>query len=128
MPDPFDTSTTLSASFGGEIVWRPTPEHIERAHLTAFMRQHGVADFDELMRRSTSDVAWFTDAVFKYLDIQFHQPYSQVMDLSAGIQFPKWCVDGKMNIVHNLLDKYQSTVTSDQSSVISNQLSVVSNW
>ena len=23
-------------TFGGDIVWRPTREHIERAHLTAF--------------------------------------------------------------------------------------------
>ena len=82
MSELFDTSTALSASFGGEIVWRPTPAHVERAHLTAFMRQHGIADFNELMQRSTQDVAWFTDVVLKYLDIQFYQPYSQVVDLS----------------------------------------------
>jgi len=92
--------------FGGEIVWRPTPEGIERAHLTAFMWRHGIHDFDELMRRSTGDVAWFTDAVLKYLDVRFKVPYSQVVDLSEGIQFPKWCVGGRMNIVHNLMDKY----------------------
>jgi acetyl-CoA synthetase len=93
-------------TFGGDIVWRPTAEYIERAHLTAFMREHGIEDFGELMSRSTSDVAWFTDAILKYLDIQFYEPYSRVVDLSAGIQFPKWCVDGKMNIVHNCVDKY----------------------
>ena len=94
-------------NFGGDIVWRPTQEYIERAHLTAFMRQHGIEDFDELMSRSTWDVAWFTDAVLKYLDIQFYEPYSQVVDLTEGIQFPKWCVGGKMNIVHNCVDKYR---------------------
>src|SRR5512138_1270350 len=93
-------------TFSGDIVWRPTQEYIERAHLTAFMREHGIKDFAELMSRSTSDVAWFTDAVLKYLDIQFYEPYSQVVDLSEGIQFPKWCVGGKMNIVHNCLDKW----------------------
>ncbi|HEY5903394.1 MAG TPA: AMP-binding protein [Anaerolineales bacterium] len=98
MPESFD--------FGGEIVWRPTPEFIERAHLTEFMRRHGVADFAELMERSTSDVPWFTDAVLKYLDIRFQEPYSQVVDLSHGIQLPEWCVGGRMNIVFNLLDKY----------------------
>ncbi len=118
MSEPFDTSTALSASFGGEIVWRPTPAHIERAHLTAFMRQHGIADFTELMQRSTQDVAWFTDAVLKYLDIQFYQPYSQVVDLSGGIQFPRWCVDGNMNIVHNLLDKYQSSRAADRLAMV----------
>ena len=97
---------TEQFSFGGEIVWKPTPEHIEHANLTAFMRKHGIQDFEELMQKSTSDVAWFTDAVLKYLDIQFYEPYSSVVDLSHGIQFPKWCVNGKMNIVHNCVDKW----------------------
>ncbi|MBN2117405.1 MAG: AMP-binding protein [Anaerolineales bacterium] len=105
-------------TFSGEIVWRPTAEYIERAHLTAFMREHGIKDYAELMSRSTSDVAWFTDAVLKYLDIQFYEPYSKVVDVSEGIQFPKWCVDGKMNIVHNCVDKYQRLAVSDQLSVL----------
>jgi acetyl-CoA synthetase len=104
-------------TFGGDIVWRPTREHIERAHLTAFMRQHGIDSFDALMKRSTEDVAWFTDAVLKYLNIEFYEPYSQVVDLSAGVQLPKWCVGGRMNVVHNCVDKYQSSVISDQCSV-----------
>lgn len=93
-------------TFGGEIVWRPSAEYLERAHLTAFMGQHGLRDFDALMQRSTKDVAWFSEAVLKYLDVQFYEPYRQVVDLSGGIRLPKWCVGGKMNIVHNLLDKY----------------------
>ncbi len=104
--------------FGGPIVWRPTPEHIERAHLTAFMKAHGIASFDELMQRSTEDVAWFTDAVLRYLDIRFQQPYTQVVDLSRGIQFPNWCVDGQLNITTNCLDKYQNTPTADQPALI----------
>ncbi len=111
-------------TFGGDIVWRPTSEHIEHANLTAFMRTQGIKDFEELMRKSTSDVAWFTDAIFKYLDIQFYEPYSKAVDLSDGIQFPKWCVNGKMNIVHNCVDKYQSSVISEPPSGTS-QLSVV---
>ena len=70
--------------FGGQIVWRPSPEYIERAHLTCFMRQHNIKDFDELMRRSTQDVTWFTGALLDYLDIRFYYPYTSVMDLSQG--------------------------------------------
>ena len=40
------------------------------------------------------------------LDIQFYKPYSRVVDLTEGKPWAKWCVDGEMNIVHNLLDKY----------------------
>ena len=93
-------------TFGGEIVWRPTDEYIERSHLTRFMRQHGIGSYEELQARSTADVAWFTDAVLKYLDIRFRVPYSRVVDLSGGIEWPRWCVDGRMNIVDNCVDKW----------------------
>lgn len=109
---------TDSFEFGGQIVWRPTPEHIERANLTRFMRAHDIAGFNALMRRSTTDVAWFTDAVLKFLDIQFYSPYTQVVDVSAGIQFPRWCVGGRMNIVHNMLDKRMGTPDSGMPAVM----------
>jgi acetyl-CoA synthetase len=104
--------------FAGPIVWEPSQEDIENARLTEFMRAHQIADFDELMQRSTEDVAWFTDAVLKFLKIEFAQPYSEVVDLSKGIEWPAWCVDGRMNIVHNCLDKYIGTETEQAIAVV----------
>ena len=104
--------------FGGAVVWEPGPETIERAHLTQFMRQHSLPNFEALMDRSTDDVAWFTEALLEYLDIQFSQPYSKVLDLSEGIAWPKWCVDGRMNIVTNCLDKYEGAGTDSQPALI----------
>jgi acetyl-CoA synthetase len=99
MPEDFD--------FGGEIAWRPTPDYTQHSHLRRFMQTHGLANFDELLARSTGDVAWFTDAVLKYLDIRFSRPYTQVVDLSRGIAWPRWCVGGELNITTSCLDKYQ---------------------
>ena len=104
--------------FGGEIVWEPTPDHIEKAHLTAFMRQHGIPDFDALMQRSTEDVSWFTDAVLKYLKIEFYKPYIKVANFEKGIQWAEWCVGGQMNIVHNCVDKYMGTPTEHAAAFI----------
>jgi acetyl-CoA synthetase len=104
--------------FGGEIIWRPSSEQVQQANLTGFMKLHGIETFDELMKRSTEDVAWFTDALLKYLNIEFYEPYEQVVDLSKGIAWPQWCVNGKMNIVHNCLDKYMGTPTEKQSALI----------
>lgn len=103
---------------GGPIVWQPSPETVERAHLTRFMRQHDLPSFDALMKRSSEDVAWFTEAVLHYLDIRFRQPYDEVVDLSRGIAWPEWCVGGRMNIVDNCLDKYRATPTENQAAVI----------
>ena len=106
-------------SFGGEIVWRPTPDYIERAHLTRFMRAHGIADYAELMARSTADVAWFTDAVLRFLDIRFHVPYFQVLDLSGGIEWPRWCAGGRLNIADNCVDKWAADpATRDRPAII----------
>ena len=99
--------------FGGPIVWRPDPNTFEQTHLGRFMRQHNIANFDELMERSTQDVAWFTRAVLDYLDIRFYTAYTEVVDLSNGIAWPRWCVGGEMNIVHNCLEKRLGTPEAD---------------
>ncbi|MFW9814046.1 MAG: AMP-binding protein [Candidatus Thorarchaeota archaeon] len=82
------------------------------------MELYKIETFDQLLQRSTQDVAWFTDAVLKFLDIQFYEPYSTVVDLSQGIAWPIWCVGARMNIVHNCLDKYIGTSVENQRALI----------
>ena len=66
------------------------------------------------MRRSTTDIAWFWDTVLCDLEIGFYKPYSRVVDLSEGKPWARWCIDGEMNIVHNMLDKYAGTSTDER--------------
>ena len=61
-------------AFGGEIAWRPTPEYRERSRLAAFMARHGIANYDDLLRRSIEDPEWFWPAVFDDLGIEFYDP------------------------------------------------------
>lgn len=109
---------TPSFEFGGEIVWRPTEQVIERSRLKQFCDLHGLQSLDELQQKSTSDIAWFTEAVFEYLDIRFSQPYEKVVDLSKGIEWPEWCVGGRLNIVTNCIDKYLGTPTEEQPALV----------
>jgi len=105
-------------TFPGNIIWSPSAKDIENAHLTKFIRKHGLKDFGDLMHRSADDIAWFTEAILEYLDIEFYQPYTQVVDLSQGYAWPKWVVEGKMNIVHNCLDKYIGSPTEHRLALI----------
>jgi acetyl-CoA synthetase len=100
--------------FNQPIVWRPNEEYLQRSRLKRFMDRHGLATFEELMERSTTDIAWFWEATFEDLGIEFYEPYTQVVDLSRGIQWPEWCVGGKLNIVHNCLDKWMDTPTQNR--------------
>jgi acetyl-CoA synthetase len=95
--------------FGGEFVWHPSPELIAQSNLQRFIDKHRLGSYGELMRKSTTDIAWFWDTVLRELDIQFYQPYSQIVDLSEGKPWAKWCVNGEMNVAHNMLDKYAGT-------------------
>ncbi len=66
------------------------------------------------MRRSTTDIAWFWDTVLRDLEVQFYEPFSRIVDLSEGKPWARWCVDGEMNIVHNMLDKYAGTPVDER--------------
>jgi acetyl-CoA synthetase len=83
-----------SFPFEQTIVWQPNPQWIKNSNLNKFMADYKFKNYDQLFSQSVDDIAWFWDAVIKDMDIQFYKPYKQVVDLSKGLQFPRWCVDG----------------------------------
>jgi len=89
-----------------DFAWTPTPDYIEQANVTRFMRAHGIGDFHELVRRSQDDVEWFWDAVVKDLDIAFSPPYTRVLDQSRGIEWPRWFSGGRVNLTTNCIDRH----------------------
>ncbi|HKZ55845.1 MAG TPA: AMP-binding protein [Anaerolineales bacterium] len=102
----------------GPIVWRPSPDVIEKANLTRFMHQHGLPSFQSLLERAQADVAWFTEATLRFLDIRFRRPYSQVLDPSLGPAWPRWCVGADMNIVESCLDRHLATPAEHQLALV----------
>jgi acetyl-CoA synthetase len=88
------------------IVWSPTPEVVERANVTRFMRANDIATEEELIRRSTEDVEWFWDAVVRDLDIPFLEPYTSVLDTSRGVEWATWFGGGSVNLAHACVDRW----------------------
>ncbi|MEP7341980.1 MAG: AMP-binding protein [Acidobacteriota bacterium] len=106
-------------SIAQPVAWTPSEEVIAQAQLTRFLRFSGLGTFDELQRRSTEDVAWFTEQLLAFLDVQFDKPYSQILDLSRGIEWPRWCVGGQLNITKSCLDRWaDNDATAHQFAVI----------
>lgn len=101
-----------------EVVWKPTSEYIEKANITRFMKKHNIKDYDDLIKKSTEDIGWFWDSVMKDLNIEWFEPYTKVYDDSQGIQWTKWFVDGKINIVHNTLDRHAKSNKKDNIAII----------
>ncbi len=109
-----ESASADSFPFGQDVVWQPDPETVAASNLQQFMDAQNVSSIEALHEWATEDVGRFWAAVMEDLDIEFYEPYDQIVDLSDAPQFPKWCVGGSMNIVHNLLDKWQDTPRATQ--------------
>jgi acetyl-CoA synthetase len=99
------------------VVWSPSPQDVEGANVTRLLRAHGIDDYDELLRRSIDDIGWFWDAVVHDLDIEFFEPYSDVFDLSGGIEWTTWFTGATVNLVHQCVDRWAAR-TPDAPAVI----------
>src|SRR6266545_3425121 len=95
-----------------EVVWRPTPEIVERANVTRLMRRGGVADYPELLRRSWEDPEWFWPLVVEDLGLEFSTPWERVLDESRGPEWATWFVGGKVNIAWNCVHRWRSDRTA----------------
>ncbi|WP_121821924.1 AMP-binding protein [Halostella salina] len=108
-----------------EVVHTPSEEFVESANVTQFMREHGIDDYDELIRRTTTEVEgveasgvdWFWDEIVDYLDVDFFEPYDTVRDDSEGPQFTDWYPGGTTNIAHNTLDRHAAIDSGTRNSV-----------
>ena len=89
-----------------QIVWRPTPEYVERARITRLMRRLGVSTLAELQRRSVDDPEWYWRGVIDDLGIRFTKPFSRVLDATRGAAWPRWFPDGRLNFADNCLDRH----------------------
>src|SRR5439155_7909596 len=105
-------------TYVGEVVCRTTQKQMKHSRLKQFMNAHEIAGFDELLERSNKDIGWFWEAVLKDLQVEFYEPYSQVVDVSGGMPWARWCVGGKLNAVHNALDKWMNTLIERRAALI----------
>jgi len=101
-----------------DIVFRPSKQMVEQANVTRFMRKHGIATYDELIERTSRDNVWFWDVVTEDLGIEWFKRYHTVRDTSAGIPWTKWYLGGKINIVHNCLDRHAKGARRDKPAVV----------
>ena len=105
----------------GEIVHEPSAEFTESTNVHAFMQEHGIEDYDELIARTCGEVEgveqsgieWYWDELVEYLDIEFYEDYDEVRDDSDGPQFTDWYPGGKINVAHNTVDRHAEAETAD---------------
>lgn len=103
---------------GEAAAWTPGEAEIERSRLTRFMRAQGIDTLEGLHRRAIDDPEWYWRAVVEDLEIEFSTPFSAVADYSGGKEFPRWFVDGKVNLGGNCVDRWIERGQADKAAVI----------
>ena len=98
--------------------WVPTPSDVAQSNLTAFLQRVGAPDCETLLERADADPAWLMHEVFGFCDFRFYQPYAQLLDVSRGIEWARWCVGGTTNIVLNCLDRHRGTPVWEQTFLV----------
>lgn len=91
-----------------EVAWRPTRQYIENANVGRLLAHYGVSTIDELRAAAVADIARFWELVVEDLAIPFAEPYEQVMDDSAGIEWTKWFTGGRINMTAVCVDRWAS--------------------
>ena len=93
--------------------WTPDPATAAATNVGRFQAEHGIATFDDLVRRSIDEPEWFWDAVVRFLGLHFDTPYTQVLDTSDGIPWAKWFVGGRCNVTSMCVDAHADDHTAD---------------
>lgn len=88
-----------------ELAWYPDDTLINNANITLFNRKHGLADIEELHKKSINDPQWFYESLLNELEVTWHEPYTELLNTQNGIAFPEWFSKGKTNLVHYTIEK-----------------------
>src|SRR2546426_846397 len=108
----------MSETGKSEIIWRPTPDYVERSRIARFMRSQRIGSLEELQRRSVDDPEWYWDAVVRDVGVRWTRPYTRVLDASRGIQWPRWFPGGLLNFADNCVDKNLDAGRGDKPAII----------
>jgi acetyl-CoA synthetase len=112
-------STPNGSGTWSEYAYVPSREQIGSARVTALMKRVGAGSLDELRERSVADPAWFWSTVVEDLDIPFLQPPTTILDDSAGAEWARWFVDGRINATSACVDRWAADPrTADQPAII----------
>ncbi|HKU16409.1 MAG TPA: acetoacetate--CoA ligase [Steroidobacteraceae bacterium] len=94
-----------------EPIWSPSPERIERARLTRFMRfvreryQAPVPDYATLHRWSVEFPEKFWSAVWDFGEIRAQARATQIIEDGNRMPGARWFIDARFNYAENLLPR-----------------------
>ena len=100
------------------MVWKPPKEVVENSNVYNVVRELGLRDYDEFVKKSIEDYEWFWGWLPSKLNIKWFKDFERVMDTSQGVEWTKWYIGGRINASYNVLDKHMDTPTERRTAFI----------
>lgn len=116
--------------------WFPEQEFIETTNIFKLMQTLGFEQLDDFHQWSVTNYADFWQTMVEKLGIKFDKNYEKIVDVSRGIETPRWLPGAELNIVNSCFKAQGSdvaviysnhndeikTVTYDELNALSNRV------
>src|SRR5687767_7047320 len=111
------TVSQLSAQEGDhQEFYYPPEELVQSSNIMAYTRDKGFDNIDELYAWTIQNPEQFwSEMATRFLD--WFEPWQQVLD-DSDAPFFKWFTGGKINIVHNAIDRHLQGPNRDRVAII----------
>ncbi|MFL6323760.1 MAG: acyl-CoA synthetase [Nitrososphaeraceae archaeon] len=96
----------MSNNNSNSSLYTTSNENNIHSNISHFMRKHGVADYSQLVQKSNENIEWYWNAVNEDLNLEWFKKYDQTFDSSNGIPWTRWFINGKCNIMSNVIDRH----------------------
>ncbi|MFL6405778.1 MAG: acyl-CoA synthetase [Nitrososphaeraceae archaeon] len=96
----------MSNNNSNSSLYTTSNENNIHSNISHFMRKHGIADYIQLVQKSNENIEWYWNAVNEDLNLEWFKKYDQTFDSSNGIPWTRWFINGKCNIMSNVIDRH----------------------
>ncbi|MFL6401927.1 MAG: acyl-CoA synthetase [Nitrososphaeraceae archaeon] len=96
----------MSNNNSNSSLYTTSNENNIHSNISHFMRKHGIADYIQLVQKSNENIEWYWNAVNEDLNLEWFKKYDQIFDSSNGIPWTRWFINGKCNIMSNIIDRH----------------------
>ncbi|HET7391532.1 MAG TPA: acetyl-coenzyme A synthetase N-terminal domain-containing protein [Nitrososphaeraceae archaeon] len=87
-------------------IYTPNEEERINSNISRFMIKHGITDYSYLLKKSNENIKWYWNTINDDLNLEWYKKYDRVYDSSNGIPWTRWFINGKCNIIANVIDKH----------------------
>ena len=93
-----------------ETSWYPTDDVLKSSNIYQMMRTNDFESYKEFWKWSATEKDSFWEQTIKNLQIQFHQPYTSLLDVSKGVERASWLKGAKLNIVDSCFQNTDESI------------------